>query len=174
MQGITAFISAKTSRILIFGCVYLLVSGLLVLYYSFKTPTKAEDYYQTEINYQKVYFKESADKIVIASTMKEYGLSRGFLKLQGKTDLAEVLRKLNSTTTAEVWLDDKDAVSPFIRGLKTGNFYLPPEIGAEIDNKKNKSMAELFVWFAIGGIAVMIAGFIKFISDKKSKRGVRY
>ena len=167
MQNLISFIIAKTSRIIIFGCIYLLASGLLVFYYSSRSPVKVEDYYLTKLNYQKVYFKESADKIVFVSTMKEYGLSIVLLNWQGKTDLAEVLRKLNSTTTAEVWLDDKDAISPFIQGIKTDNFYFSPEIGVDIDNKYNKNMADLFGWLMLGGIAVIMAGILKFFLDNK-------
>jgi hypothetical protein len=167
MQGIISFITARTSRIITFGCIYLLVSILLISYYSFKSPVRLEDYYFIEITYQKVYFKETADNIIIVSDAKEYRLPISYLNWQSKIDLVEAVRNLSSTTKAEVWLENKDINSPLVKGIKTDSFYFSPEVGTDIDNKYNKSMAELFFWFAIGGIVVIIIGLIKFFADKK-------
>ncbi|HEX8286656.1 MAG TPA: hypothetical protein VF556_01595, partial [Pyrinomonadaceae bacterium] len=119
MQGIISFITARTSRIITFGCIYLLVSILLISYYSFKSPVRLEDYYFIEITYQKVYFKETADNIIIVSDAKEYRLPISYLNWQSKIDLVEAVRNLSSTTKAEVWLENKDINSPLVKGIKT-------------------------------------------------------
>ena len=170
MQGITLFITAEASRMLTFGLIMFLGSGLFGSYYYYKAPVKIEDYYFTIINYQQVYLKESANKIVLVSEAKEYGLPILLLNARGKADLSEVLNKLKLSNTAEVWLDAKNTDSPFIRGISTTNFSLSPEIGADEDNKDDKSIAAICVWFAGGGIAVIFIGLLQFLSDKASKR----
>lgn len=170
MQGIISFITAKTSRVLTFGCICLIVSIFLASYYYFRSPVEIEDYYFTEINYQKVYFKETADNIIIVSDAKEYRLSFVSLNWLGKVDLSEILGKLNSTSKAEVWLDDENTNSPLIRGIKTDGFYFSPETGVDIDNKNNKGLAEIFVWFAIGGLVLITVGLVKFFVERKPKQ----
>ena len=167
MQGTTSFITAKSSRVISFGCILLLIGGLLAIYYHYKSPITVEDYYFTDISHQKIYLNEDANKIVIVSDTKEYGLPILLLNSQEKTNAAEVLNKLSLTTKSEVWLNDKNANSPFIRGIRTDNFYLSPEIGAIEDTKDNQDFAEICSYFAIGGIVIIILGFIQFFSDKR-------
>ena len=167
MQKFVNFFTAKTYRIIIFGLLNVLLGGLLAFYYFYRSPVKIEDYYNTEINYEKVYFKESANKIVIVSDTREFGLSVTLLNLQEKYKLSEVIKNLSSSSKAEIWLDDKNSISPFLRGIKTETFYLSPEIGTIKDNKDNKGFAELCFYFFFGGIIIILIGIIKFLIEKR-------
>lgn len=150
------YLMAKSSRIYAFGIVFIVGGSLLAAYYYFHEPVKLEDYHVTEITYQKVYFKESADKIILQSNGKEYGLSQSVIDFYGQDNLKEIVRKLSLSSKAKVWLDDKN----FIMGIESENFNMPPEVGVEYDNKTIKGMVKTGWIPAVFGLIAIVANFV--------------
>lgn len=137
----------------LFGAISVIGGILFSSYFYFQEPVMIEDYQVAEIKYQRIFFKKSADKIIIVSNGKEYGLSRSVLKFYGKTDFKDIMKQLSLTYKAKVWLDDRN----FIKGIESETFNMPPEIGVAYDNKTARGSVEIgFIFIVLGLIILFI------------------
>lgn len=163
VSALVPYILAKASRGYAFGFIIMIGGGLLGSYFHFSEPLNLSDYQIEEIRYQKIYLKESADKIVIISGDKEYGLSRALLKFSGNSNSEEVITKLRMSSNAKIWVGSRD----FIAGIESEKLNIPPEVGLEYDNNNIRSSAVIGWIPAILGLLVIITNFFNVIVERR-------
>lgn len=155
VSALVPYFLAKSSRVYAFGLILAIGGGSLGCYYHFHEPLTISQYLVEEIKYERVYFKESADKIVLVSGEREYGLAMSVLKFFGQPDPKPVTDRLRSSSNAKVWLDGRD----FIMGIESEHFRMPPDVGLDYDNRSIKASAKIGWFPAVIGLLAILVNF---------------
>ncbi|MCW9708050.1 hypothetical protein [Fodinibius salsisoli] len=132
------------------------IIGLLITGAFLTTPiVRTSDYEKVELEFDDVWLRDGyrSFEIIFEKGSNKYELNRSMWK--DNYEASNLLRYLKDQKEATLWIKRSESNYKIVRGLETGNIFLSPEHGTELDNGNRKAgflLGGLFIVLGLGGI----------------------
>jgi hypothetical protein len=143
------------------GIVAIIISIIIFFIYASIDDAKITDYKQIELTTPEVnyYRRRGNSGFLLKKNSTTYEIGYSLYKHLKPTSSMEATLLLNKTII--VWIDRRNQDHyTIVRGLKTSELYISPEVGLKLEKDNTKSILYLSLLFGGLGLGCMIYGFM--------------
>ena len=129
----------------------LLITGAFLM----TSIARTSDYEKVELEFDEIWLRDGyrSMEIIFNKGQVKYELNRSMWK--DTYEASNLLPYLKGQKKVTLWIKRGESNYKIVRGLKTDNVFLSPQLGTELDNANRKAgflLGGLFIVLGLGGI----------------------